>query len=128
MALLAENETYQIIGSCMKVHQELGAGFLESVYQEAVEKTFAKNQVPYKLQQKIKILFDGAELDKYFVADFVCFDKIILEIKACEYISKSHQSQLLNYLKSTKMEIGLLVNFGESSLNWKRLINTPKSV
>lgn len=120
-----EQQTYQIIGSCMKVHQELGSGFLESVYQEAVEKTFSKNQVPYKRQQKIKIHFDGAELDKYFVADFVCFDKIILEIKACEYISKSHKDQLLNYLKSTKMEIGLLVNFGESSLKWKRLINTP---
>jgi len=124
-ALQYENETYQIIGSCMTVHKSLGCGFLESVYQEAIEKTFTKNKLPYKRQQKMKILFEGVELTKYFIADFVCFDKVILEIKACEYITKNHQSQLLNYLKSTKMEIGLLVNFGESSLKWKRLINTP---
>ena len=117
MALLFEQETYKIIGACINVHKALGNGFLESVYQEALEKEM----------KKLHILFDGVPLDKFFVADFVCYDAIILEIKAATFLHQSNSDQVINYLKVTGLEVGLLVNFGESSLKWKRFINT-KSV
>ena len=123
--LLYEEETYKIIGACMKVHKVLGAGFLESVYQEALEKEFTKLDIPFIRHQKLNIIFDGQKLKKYFVADFVCYKKIIVELKATTFLRQDDEKQLLNYLKATSFEIGLLINFGQSSLTWKRLINTP---
>jgi len=123
--LLFEEETYKIIGACMKVHKVLGAGFLESVYQEALEKEFTKLDIPFIRHQKLNIIFDGQKLKKYFVADFVCYKKIIVELKATTFLRQDDEKQLLNYLKATSFEIGLLINFGQSSLTWKRLINTP---
>jgi len=123
--LLYEEETYKIIGACMKVHKVLGAGFLESVYQEALEKEFTKLDIPFIRHQKLNIIFDGQKLKKYFVADFVCYEKIIVELKATTFLRQDDEKQLLNYLKATSFEIGLLINFGQSSLTWKRLINTP---
>ena len=123
--LLFEEETYKIIGACMKVHKVLGAGFLESVYQEALEKEFTKLGIPFIRHQKLNIIFDGQKLKKYFVADFVCYKKIIVELKAISFLRQDDEKQLLNYLKATSFEIGLLINFGQSSLTWKRLINTP---
>ena len=129
MALLLEQETYNIIGACIKVHKALGNGFLESVYQEALEKEMKKLQIPFTRQKKLHILFDGSPLDKFFVADFVCYDTIILEIKAAIFLHKSNSDQVINYLKATGLVVGLLINFGESSLKWKRFIHTsPKSV
>ena len=125
MPLHYEHETYAIIGACMTVHQALGNGFLESVYQEALERTLTKNKIPFQRQKKLKILFDGQELEKYFIADFICYNSIILEIKAADFIHKSHHLQIVNYLKSTNMPVGLLINFGETSLKWKRVIHTP---
>jgi len=123
--LLFEEETYKIIGACMKVHKVLGAGFLESVYQEALEKEFTKLGIPFIRHQKLNIIFDGQKLKKYFVADFVCYEKIIVELKATTFLRQDDEKQLLNYLKAISFEIGLLINFGQSSLTWKRLINTP---
>ena len=123
--LLYEKETYKIIGACMTVHKALGAGFLESVYQEALEKEFIKLGIPFVRHQKLIIFFDGQELKKYFVADFVCYKKIIVELKATSFLRQDDAKQLLNYLKATSFEIGLLINFGQHSLVWKRLINTP---
>jgi len=127
MTLLFENETHRIIGACMQVHKQLGCGFLESVYQEALEKEFLKLNIPYSRHKHLHILFDGKPLDKSFVADFVCYDTIILEIKGATFLHQSNSDQVINYLKVTGLEVGLLVNFGESSLKWKRFINT-KSV
>ena len=123
--LLYEEETYKIIGACMKVHKVLGAGFLESVYQEALEKEFTKLDIPFIRHQKLSIIYNGQKLKKYFVADFVCYEKIIVELKATTFLRQDDEKQLLNYLKATSFEIGLLINFGQSSLTWKRLINTP---
>ena len=123
--LLYEEETYKIIGACMTVHKSLGAGFLESVYQEALEKEFTKLGIPFIRHQKLNIIYDGQKLKKYFVADFVCYEKIIVELKATTFLRQDDEKQLLNYLKATSFEIGLLINFGQSSLTWKRLINTP---
>ena len=127
MTLLFENETHRIIGACMQVHKQLGCGFLESVYQEALEKEFLKLNIPYSRHKHLHILFDGKPLDKSFVADFVCYDTIILEIKGATFLHQINSDQVINYLKATGLEVGLLVNFGESSLKWKRFINT-KSV
>ena len=129
MTLLFENETHRIIGACMQVHKQLGCGFLESVYQEALEKEFLKLNIPNSRHKLLHILFDGKPLDKSFVADFVCYDTIILEIKAATFLHPSNSDQVINYLKATGFAVGLLVNFGESSLKWKRFIHTPpKSV
>jgi len=110
----------------MKVHKNLGNGFLESVYQEALEKELANAEIPFERQKRLNIYYEGIKLDKYFIADFVCFNKVILEIKSVNYLGQSLKQQVINYLKSTKMEVGLLVNFGEKSLNWKRFINTSQ--
>lgn len=116
------------IGACMKVHAELGSGFLEAVYQEAIEKEFSKRKIPFKRQQKLTIAYEGDILSKYYMADFFCFDKIILEIKVANYFSDSHYKQLQNYIKATKMKLGLLVNFGTSSLTYKRILNSSNSL
>jgi len=125
--LLFEEETYRIIGTCMKVHQSLGSGFLESVYQEALEKEFVKDGIENSRHKKLNINYNGVKLKKYFIADFVCYDKIILELKASSFIHKDSEAQLLNYLKATNYEVGLLINFGQRSLIWKRLINTQSA-
>ncbi len=111
----------------MKVHQSLGSGFLESVYQEALEKEFAKDGIENIRHKKLNINYNGVKLKKYFIADFVCFNKIILELKSSSFIHKDSEAQLLNYLKATKHEVGLLINFGQRSLIWKRLINTQSA-
>jgi GxxExxY protein len=121
--ILFKDESYKIIGSCMKVHSELGSGFLESVYQEALEKQFIKDAVPYVREKLLKIQFDGENLKKTFKADFVCYDKIIVELKAAVFLHNDNLKQTTNYLNATKFQLGIVVNFGEKSLNYKRVIN-----
>ena len=121
--ILFKEESYKIIGSCMKVHSELGAGFLESVYQEALEKQFIKDGIPYIREQKLRIEFDSALLDKYFKSDFVCFGSIIVELKATPFIYQKDMDQTVNYLKATNIKLGLLITFGSKSLTYKRLVN-----
>lgn len=121
--IIYKEESYKIIGACMKVHAELGSGFLEAVYQEALEKEFIKSNLPFRRQQKLSLFYDGEKLKKYYVADFLLYDSIVLEIKAIEYLSPKLNDQLRNYLKATKSRLGLLVNFGKSSLEYKRLLN-----
>lgn len=125
MSLLFESETYKVIGAFINVHKSLGNGFLESMYQEALEIEFSKQKIPFSKQKRLNILFDGKPLDKFFVADFVCYESIFLEIKASRFLLSDNASQVLNYSKATGLPVGLLINFGESSLRWKRFINTP---
>ena len=122
--LIFEEETFKIIGACMKVHRSLGSGFLESVYQEALEKEFTSQKIDIQRQVKLKLMYDGQPMKKYFVADFLCYDKVLLEIKAASFLVKDAEAQIINYLKSTELPLGLLVNFGQKSLVWKRFINT----
>ena len=124
--LIFEEETYKVIGACMKVHRNLGSGFLESVYQEALEKEFGSQQIEFQRQLKLRLMYDGQTMKKYFVADFVCYEKILLEIKAANFLVKEAEAQVINYLKSTELPLGLLINFGQKSLMWKRFINTHK--
>jgi len=122
--ILFKEESYAIIGSCMKVHAELGYGFLEAVYQEALERDFIKRGIPFKRQQKLNIYFDGQKLDKYYIADFLCYDSIVRELKASQFTVESQINQLYNYLKATNKKLGILINFGTKSLTYKRIINS----
>ena len=122
--ILFKEESYQIIGSCMKVHRALGCGFLESVYQEALAKQFVIDNIPFEQEKLIHVYFNDEKLDKFFRADFLCFGKIIVELKAKPFIHMDFIDQARNYLKSTRLQLGLLVNFGEKSLTYKRVLNS----
>lgn len=122
--LLYKEEAYSIVGGCMAVHSQLGSGFLESVYSEALAKEFEKRKIPFEREKKIELFYDGNKMNKYFKADFICFDKIIVEVKSKTTLLKIDEQQTVNYLKATNYELGLLVNFGERSLKYKRFINS----
>ena len=122
VGLYHEDECYKIIGACMKVHNELGFGFLEAVYHEALMIEFDKRSIPYESEKAFRIFYSGEELKSSYIADLVCYDNIILEIKALSSLSMAHVSQLLNYLKASKLPVGFLVNFGEPKLNYKRYV------
>lgn len=119
-----DKRTYKIIGAAMEVHKELGCGFLEAIYQEALEKEFFLQGIPYESQKVIEIFYKGKPLDKTYQPDFICYDEIILEIKALSTLSSLEEAQLINYLKATGLSVGLLVNFGARSLEYKRMIYT----
>ncbi len=121
--IIFKEESYKIIGIYMNIHSTLGNGFLEAVYCEVLEKEFIKNNIPYKREVKLDLFFNGEKLDKKYKADFICFDNIILEIKAVSFIHENFTKQILNYLKATDKKLGLLINFGEKSLKYKRIIN-----
>lgn len=121
---LYKEESYKIIGACLDVHNELGFGYHESVYQEALAYEFDLRSIPYLKEAKLLVTYKDKVLDKYYIADFICYDKIILEVKAMSGISVAHKVQLRNYLKTTGKSLGLLVNFGAKSFESDRLIFT----
>ena len=122
--LLFKDESYQIIGACMAVHSELGCGFLEAVYQEALEEEFRLRGIPYVREAQLQVNYKGKILKKQYQADFICYDNIIVELKALNELNTLHKSQLINYLKITSLKLGLLVNFGKKSLESKRITNS----
>jgi GxxExxY protein len=122
--ILYKNESYSIVGACMKVHRTLGPGFLEAVYEEVLEKEFIIQNIPFKKQVQLDLYYEGVKLKKHYRADFVCYDSIIVELKAVAQIPTVFYAQLQNYLKCTNMELGLLINFGTPSLTYKRIVNS----
>lgn len=122
--ILFKDESYAIIGACIKVHTKLGAGFLEAVYQESLEREFLKRNIPFQRQPKLSLYFDGEKLKKYYIADFLCYGSIVIEIKATSFISEMNIKQLQNSLKASKHRLGILINFGTSSLTSKRILNS----
>ena len=126
---MKDQRTYKIIGAAMEVHRELGSGFLEAVYQEALEKEFTIQEIPFKAQPEIRIKYKGKLLEKKYQPDFICFDEVIVEIKAISELSGIEEAQIINYLKATGLKKGLLINFGSKSLQYKRMVyDLPKSV
>jgi GxxExxY protein len=109
--ILYKDECFRIQACVFQVNKKLGSGFLEAVYQEALEIELAKAKIPYEAQKKLPIHYDGRLLKQYYQADFVCFEKIIIEIKAVTRISNEHKAQIFNYLAATGLRLGLLVNF-----------------
>lgn len=121
--ILFKEESYKIIGACMEVHKKLGSGFLESVYSEALEIEFKKVDIPYEREKKLPVFYDDQPLKKYFKADFVCHDAIIIELKATKFLIDADHKQTINNVKATRFKLGLLVNFGTTSLIYKRIVN-----
>nr|WP_319397859.1 GxxExxY protein [uncultured Carboxylicivirga sp.] len=120
--LVFKNEAYKIIGACMSVHRELGCGFLEAVYSEALAIELENQGIPFRKEVPLHIEYKGNPLNKTYIADYVCYDSIILELKALSSIESVHKAQVLNYLKATGYKLGILVNFGEQSLRYKRIV------
>ncbi len=120
--LIYKEESYEIIGKCMEVHNNLGAGFLEIVYKDALEWEFKKAGIPYEREKKYEVNYKGIILPHKFYADFVVYDKIILEIKSVSSIADEFVAQAINYLKVSNNKLALIVNFGELKLNYKRIV------
>ncbi len=120
-----KQETYRILGACFEVYNEKGCGFLEHVYQECLEIELGLQQIPFEAQTTLTLDYKGRTLQTTYEPDFVCFGKVIIEIKAVSTIVDEHRAQLLNYLNATGLPVGLLVNFGHyPKLEHERLANT----
>lgn len=121
--LILKEEVYQIVGAAMDVYYQLGRGFLEPVYQEALEVELGKRDIPFEAQKRLMIEYKGQALKKEYVADLVCFGQIIAELKVCEGLTGREVAQIINYMKATRMHVGLLFNFGSPvRLEWKRYV------
>ena len=117
-------QTYAIIGAAMEVHGELGPGFLEAAYHEALAIEMTSREIPFAHEVTLPIFYKGRQLATTYRADFLSFDRVIVELKALTKLSKFDEAQILNYLKATGLEVGLLLNFGAESLQYKRFVNT----
>jgi len=112
MELLHKDETYRILGACFEVYKEKGCGFLEAVFQECLELEFGLQEIPAKAQVPLALSYKGKPLKQHYVADFICYDKVIVELKAVSKLTDEHRAQMQNYLHATGLRVGLLVNFG----------------
>lgn len=117
-----KEESYNIGGAIIAVHKALGCGFLERVYQDALEMEFKDRNIPYEREKEIQIMYKGKPLGEPYRADFVCYGKIIVELKAVEELCGVHRAQVVNYLKATGVKLGLLVNFGEERVRTERIV------
>ncbi len=121
--LILKDEVFAIIGAAIEVHRELGPGFLEPVYQEALEIELASRKIPFESRKILTIAYKGRPLKKEYEADLVCYGQIIVELKALDRLSGKEEAQVLNYLKATGLRVGLLINFGSHGrLEWKRFV------
>jgi GxxExxY protein len=121
--LVLKEEVYAIIGAAIEVHRELGSGFLEAVYQEALEIELQNRVIWFEAQKPLAIFYKGHQLEKKYLPDLICYNQIVVELKALDHLSGKEEAQVLNYLKATGMRVALLINFGSSGkLEWKRFI------
>ena len=118
-----DEQTYAILGSAMEVHRTLGQGFLEPVYQEALALEFTRSGIPFRREVELEIYYKDQKLNTFYKADFICFDEIIVELKALDNLTSIEQSKVINYLKSSGLQRALLLNFGTKNLQYKRLVN-----
>ena len=121
--LLLKDEVYAIIGAAIEVHREVGAGFLEAVYQETMELELGWRGIPFEPQKELCIRYKGRYLKKRYIADLVCFRTVLVELKAMKQIGSNEEAQMLNYLKATGLRVGVIINFGDPGrLDWKRMV------
>jgi GxxExxY protein len=121
--LYLKEEVYAVIGAAIEVHKELGCGFLEPVYQEALGLELMDRKIPHKPERNLAIQYKGRILKKSYCADFICFEQMVVEIKALDKLYPRDEAQILNYLKATQLKVGVLINFGaHGKLEWKRFV------
>jgi GxxExxY protein len=125
--LILKDEAYAIVGAAMEVHKDKGFGFLEAVYQECMEMELAAQGIPAVPLQEMPIFYKGRKLKKTYIADFVAYGKIIVELKALDKLTSREEAQVLNYLKASGFEVAILINFGGPSLEFKRIVKTERS-
>lgn len=120
-------KTYKILGACFEVYNEKGCGFLEPVYQECLELELGLQEIPFIPKPSLALVYKGHPLKHRYEPDVICFDNIVIEIKAVKKLIDEHRAQLINYLNATGLEVGLLINFGHHpKLEYERIVNTPK--
>jgi len=120
--------TYAIIGAAMEAHRQLGGGFLEAVYQEALGMELKTREIPHCREAELPVFYKGRRLACDYRADFICFESVVVELKAVSELSGVHQAQVINYLKATGLEVGVLINFGAESLQYKRFVLSRRNL
>jgi GxxExxY protein len=122
--IIYKEESYRIIGACFEVYKEKGNGFLEAVYQECLKLEFRNQRIPFLEKPTLDLFYKGIKLEKSYEPDFVCYDKIIVELKSVKKLHDEHRAQVINYLKATDIRLGILANFGHyPKLEYERLLN-----
>jgi GxxExxY protein len=122
--LIFKEEVYSIVGAAMGVHSNLGPGFLETVYHAAIKIELANRKIPFESEKSLPIFYKGQQLDTGYRADLICYDQIVVELKALDRLTSKEEAQMLNYLKATGMRVGVLINFGShGKLEWRRYAN-----
>ena len=124
--IILKEESFNIIGAAMEVHGIVGCGFTEPLYQEAFEEELRLREIPYVREKTFSYSYKGKVLSKSFRPDFICYDKVIVELKTVDEFTDEHFAQVLNYLKATDLELGLLINFGNKSLEYRRILRNSK--
>ena len=123
-----KEETYQILGACFEVYNEMGRGFLEPIYQECLEVELQLQKIPFESQVTLELEYKGQKLGKRYQPDLICFESVVVEIKAASSLATEHEAQLLNYMNAGGFEVGLLVNFGHfPKLEYTRLVNQNRN-
>jgi len=121
--LILKDECYRIIGACFEVYKQKGCGFLEAVFQECLEIELGLQGIPFEAQRQLAMTYKGRPLQQKYKADLVCFDSVLVELKAVDRLADEHRAQVLNYLNATGLRLGLLVNFGHfPKLEWERIV------
>ena len=120
--LLYQNQSYEIIGACMKIHSALGCGYKEAIYQDALEVELSIKKIAFIREKKFEVIYEGIVLKHHFVADFVVYDHIIVELKSSKEIINPFIAQTINYLKASGLNLGLVINFGNASLQTRRIV------
>lgn len=120
--ILYKKESYEIVGACMKIHSALGSGYKEVIYQDALEVELFNRKIPFEREKTYQVIYEGITLKHHFIADFIIYGNIIIELKATNEIINPFIAQTINYLKASGLKLGLIINFGLPSLEYKRIV------